>query len=74
MILKDYSLFRIDINIISFLIVFQLNSIIACYVCVQLIKFICMMKKIKGFNCLHASCYLFECVKMIFKLTNFRSE
>ena len=40
-IFKDYSLFCIDIYNILFLnIVFQLNSIITCYVCVQLIKFL----------------------------------
>ena len=40
LIFKDYSIFCIDINTILFLMCFQLNSIIACYVCVQLIKFI----------------------------------
>ena len=38
-IFKDYSIFRIDIIIRFLLNVFQLNSIIACYVCVQLISF-----------------------------------
>ena len=38
--LTDYSIFCIEI-LYYFLIVFQLNSIIACYVCVQLIKFLC---------------------------------
>ena len=43
LIFKDYYVFCIDIYIYIYIyniLFFQLNSIITCYVCVQLIKFI----------------------------------